>query len=300
MTKAVLEGGSAGTALSRAGAPAPNVPATLHASLMARLDRLGSAAKEVAQVGAALGREFSYELLAAVAQRNAAELDAALDQLVVAGLAFRRGAPPQASFIFKHALVQDAAYGTLLRGKRQKLHGRVAHVLEEQWPETAETQPELLAHHCAQAGLVERAIAYYARAGQRAVARSAMAEAIAQLKKGLELLTSLPDGASRQRQELELQIALGRALIAAQGYAAPAVGETYARARAVCEQLDRPPEIVPVLYGQCAHTSVKDSCGWRERSPPTFCKWARTAQLSRSRCSATGSARRPASISVSS
>jgi predicted ATPase len=250
LTKAVLEGGSAGTALPRAGATPPNVPATLHASLMARLDRLGSAAKEVAQVGAALGREFSYELLAAVTQRNAAQLDAALDQLVTAGLAFRRGTLPQATFLFKHALVQDAAYGTLLRGKRQELHGRVAHVLEKQWPETAETQPELLAHHCAQAGLVERAIAYYARAGQRAVARSAMAEAIAQLTKGLELLTSLPDSASRQRQELELQIALGQALIATQGYAAPTVGETYARARALCERLDRPPEIVPVLYGQ--------------------------------------------------
>ena len=234
-------------------AGAGDVPATLHASLMARLDRLGPAAKEVAQIGAAIGREFSYELLAAVATADAAELDAALDQLVGAGLVFRRGTPPQATFLFKHALVQDAAYGTLLRGKRQELHGRVAQVLEEQWPETAETQPELLAHHCAQAGLVEQAIAYYARAGQRAVARSAMAEAIAQLKKGLELLTSLPDAASRQRQELELQIALGRALIAAQGYAAPAVGETYARARALCEQLDRPPEIVPVLYGQCAH-----------------------------------------------
>jgi hypothetical protein len=209
LTKAVLEGGSAGMALSRADATAPNVPATLHASLMARLDRHGSAAKEVAQVGAVLGREFHYELLAAVAQRNAAELDAALDRLVVAGLAFRRGAPPQATFLFKHALVQDAAYGTLLRGKRQELHGRIAHVLEKQWPETAETQPELLAHHCAQAGLVERAIAYYARAGQRAIARSAMAEAIAQLTKGLELLTSLPDSDSRQRQELELQIALG-------------------------------------------------------------------------------------------
>jgi predicted ATPase len=206
LTKAVLEGGDAGTALSRAGATTLNVPATLHASLMARLDRLGPTAKEVAQVGAALGREFSYELLAAVAQRDMAELDAALDQLVVAGLAFRRGTPPQATFLFKHALVQDAAYGTLLRGKRQELHGWVAHVLEEQWPETAEAQPELLAHHCAQAGLVERAIAYYARAGQRAVARSAMAEAIAQLTKGLELLMSLPDSASRQRQELELQM----------------------------------------------------------------------------------------------
>jgi predicted ATPase len=258
LTKAVLEGSNAGTALSRAGATGPNVPATLHALLMARLDRLGSAAKEVAQVGAALGREFSYELLAAVAQRNAAELDAALDRLVVAGLAFRRGAPPQATFHFKHALVQDAAYGTLLRGKRQELHGRVAHVLEGQWPETAEAQPELLAHHCAQAGLVERAIVYYARAGQRAIARPAMAEAIAQLTKGLELLTSLPDSVSRQRQELELRIALGRALIVARGYATPAVGETYARARALCEQLDRPPEIMQVLYGQWMHHLFKE------------------------------------------
>ena len=189
-------------------------------------------------------------MLAAVAQRNAAELDTALDRLVAAGLAFRRGTPPQATFLFKHALVRDAAYGTLLRGKRQELHGRVAQVLEEQWPETADTQPELLAQHCAQAGLVEQAVAYYVRAGQRAVARSAMAEAIAQLKKGLELVTSLPDAAPSWRQELELQIALGRALIVTQGYAAAAVGETYARARALCERLDRPPEIVPVLYGQ--------------------------------------------------
>jgi predicted ATPase len=257
LTKAVLEGGDTRTPFSRAGATAPQVPAPLHASLMARLDRLGSAAKEVAQVGATLGREFSYELLAAVAQRNAAQLDAALDQLVVAGLAFRRGAPPQATFLFKHALVQDAAYSTLLRAKRQELHGRVAHVLEKQWPETAETQPELLAQHCAHAGLVERAIAYYTRAGERAVARSAMAEAIAQLTKGLELLKSLPDAAPRWRQELELQIALGRALIVTQGYPAPAVGETYARARALCEQLDRPPEIAPVLYGQFVHYLMK-------------------------------------------
>src|SRR4029079_7172365 len=141
-------------------------------------------------------------------------------------LASRGVAPPQATFLFKHALVQDAAYGTLLRGKRQKLHERVAHMLEEKWPETAETQPHLLAHHCAQAGLVERAITYYARAGQRAVTRSAMAEAIAQLRKGLELLTSLPDGASRQRQEIELQSSLGRALIVTQGYTSVAIVET--------------------------------------------------------------------------
>ena len=127
---------------------------------MARLDRLGSAAKEVAQVGAVLGREFSYELLAAVAQRNAAELNAALDQLVVAGLAFRRGVPPQATYLFKHALVQDAAYSTLLRGKRQELHRRVADVLEEKWPEIAEAQPELLADHRAKAGLVAERTSY--------------------------------------------------------------------------------------------------------------------------------------------
>jgi class 3 adenylate cyclase/predicted ATPase len=250
LTKAVLEGSSVGSAPLRASASALGVPATLHTSLMSRLDRLGPAAKEVAQVGAVLGREFSYELLAAVAQRNAVELDAALDQLVIAGLTFRRGTPPQATFLFKHALVQDAAYGTLLRGKRQELHRRVAHALEKQWPETAETESELLAHHCGQAGLTERAIAYYAQAGQRAIARSAMAEAIAQLTKGLELLTGLPDSVPRQRQELELQIALGQALATTQGTAASAVGETYARARALCEQLNRPPEIVAVLYGQ--------------------------------------------------
>jgi predicted ATPase len=259
VTKAVLEGGNARTTLSPAGATALNVPATLHASLMARLDRLGSAAKEVAQVGAVLGREFSYELVAAVAQRNAAELDPALDQLVISGLAFRRGAPPLATFLFKHALIQDAAYGTLLRGKRQELHARAAHVLEEQWPETAEAQPELLAHHCAVGGLMEQATAYYARAGQRAVARSAMVEAVAQLTKGLELLTSLPSSASRQRQELEMQIALGLASTVTQGYAASAVGEAYARARALCERLDGPPQIVPVLHGQIVYYLVKGS-----------------------------------------
>ncbi len=178
LTKAVLEGGNAGIALSRAAATASNVPATLHASLMARLDRLGSAAKEVAQVGAVLGREFSYELLAAVAQRNAAELDAALDQLVVAGLAFRRGAPPQATYLFKHALVQDAAYGTLLRGKRQELHGRIAERWRNDGPRsrgaTRTPRPTLLRTRRAN-GCKHRLLP---RGGQRALARSAMAEAI--------------------------------------------------------------------------------------------------------------------------
>ncbi len=301
LTKAVLEGGNASIVLSRAAATALNVPATLHASLMARLDRLGSAAKEVAQVGAILGREFSYELLAAVAQRNAAELNAALDQLVVAGLAFRRGAPPHATYLFKHALVQDAAYGTLLRGKRQELHRRVADVLEEKWPEIAEAQPELLAQHCAQAGLVEQATAYYTRAGQRALARSAMAEATAQLKKGLELLTSLPDSASRQRQELELQIGLGRVLIATQGYAAPAVGETYTRARALCELLDRPPQIVPVLYGQWVHHLLKGPLRVAQKIAADLLQRGEdTGNAAVTQLWGTGSAARPASSSANS
>ena len=148
-------------------------------------------------------------------------------------LLYQRDLPPQATYLFKHALVQDAAYSTLLRGKRQELHKRVADVLEEKWPEVAEAQPELLAQHCAQAGLVEQAITYYTKAGQRALVHSAMAEAAAQLNKGLELLTSLPDSASRQRQEFELQLVLGWVLIATQGYAGSAVGETTG-ARACC------------------------------------------------------------------
>lgn len=257
LTKVVLEGGSAGNVLSRAAATALNVPATLHASLMARLDRLGSTAKEIAQVGAVVGREFSYELLAAVAQRNTAELDGALDQLVGAGLAFCRGARPQATYLFKHALVQDAAYSTLLRGTRQELHRRVANALEDKWPDVVESQPELLAQHWGLAGLVEQATAYYVRAGQRALVRSAMAEATSHLTKGLALLKSLPDSDSLPLQELELQLGLGRVLIATQGYAAPAVGEAFDRARILCEQLGRPPQIVQVLSGQWAFRLLK-------------------------------------------
>jgi class 3 adenylate cyclase/predicted ATPase len=260
LTKAVLETdhSNAKTVLSGVGPNALAVPATLHASLMARLDRLGSAAKEVAQVGAAIGREFSYELLAAVVQRNAPQLDAALDQLVGAGLAFRQGMPPQATFLFKHALVQDAAYGTLLRGKRRDLHRCIVRVLEEQFPDTAEAQPEVLAYHCAHAGLIERAIGYYEQAAQRAIARSAMTEAVAQLNKGLELLTNLPDDAARQRQEFELLIALGKSLMVAKGYASPEVGQTYARAVAICERLGYSPKIsLPAVNGQWVYHIMK-------------------------------------------
>jgi predicted ATPase len=181
LTKAVLERASqpdsAGSALS--------VPSTLQASLMARLDRL-PVAKQVAQIGAVVGREFSNELLAAVAGIPEAALTQGLDDLVSAGLAFRRGTPPEAIYSFKHALVQDAAYGSLLRSTRQKFHSRIARVLEERWPDVVETQPELLAHHFTQAGSIEHAADYWQRAGERAFRRSAAAEATGHLAKSIE------------------------------------------------------------------------------------------------------------------
>ena len=178
MTKAVLEAGGAGEARHIAAAvpsAALAVPASLHASLMARLDRLGSA-KDVAQIGAAIGREFSHPLLAAVMAEPEAKLQSALDRLMTAGLLFRQGAPPHATYLFKHALVQDAAYGTLLREPRRALHARIAETIESQFAEIAESQPELLAHHCTEAGLIEKAASLWGKAGQRSLERSALLE----------------------------------------------------------------------------------------------------------------------------
>jgi predicted ATPase len=183
MTKAVLEAEGEGAAHHVAAAvpsPALAVPASLHASLMARLDRLGPA-KEVAQIGAAIGREFSHNLLAAVVCKPEAELGAALDRLMAAGLLLRQGVPPHATYLFKHALVQDAAYGTLLREPRRALHARIAETLESQFAEIAERQPEVLARHCTEAGLIEKAAGLWGKAGQRSLERSALVEAVAQL-----------------------------------------------------------------------------------------------------------------------
>ena len=224
---------------------------------MARLDRLGPAAKEVAQTGAAIGREFGYGLLASVTDLPEPQLREALDRLTNAGLLFVRGTPPQSSYIFKHALVQDAAYGTLLRSRRQRLHRRIAATLEDRFPEIVLAQPALLAQHCAEAGLAEQAVAYWLKAGQQALARSAMTEAVAQLRKGLDVLAGLPDGPWRQQQELDLQTALGSALTATKGWSAAEVGETLARARALAEQLDRPEYLVPLIVGQWAFHCVR-------------------------------------------
>jgi len=235
LTKSVLEGGV--TPLG--------IPTTLHDSLMARLDRLGSV-RLVAQIGAAIGREFSYPLLRAVSRLPEDELRASVARLVASELVFQRGAPPEALYTFKHALVQDAAHSSLLRGARQKLHAQIAEALAAHNPEMMENQPELFAQHYAEAGLVEKSVTYWGKAGRRAAARSAMAEAAAQFQKGLDQLALLPDTRARQRQELEFHIALGAVLKAIKGSTAL----ENARARALWEQLGSPLEYVGVPYGQ--------------------------------------------------
>lgn len=248
MTKAVLEAGGELEAMQMAAAPSMAVPASLHASLMERLDRLGPA-KELAQTAAAIGREFSHALLAAVVREPEAELGSSLDRLIRAGLLFRKGVPPHAIYLFKHALVQDAAYGTLLRQSRRALHRRIAEILETQFPEAATAQPEVLAQHCAEAGLKEQAVPYLQRAGARALERSAYLEAISHLARGLELLEASPDSTERAQRELELQLALGSALMATRGYAAPEVEQAYVRARALCSHIGLTPQLFPVLHG---------------------------------------------------
>ena len=214
MTKSVLEAGSEEEA-QRTAANVPSttlvVPASLHASLMARLDRLGPA-KEVAQIGAAIGREFSHTLMAAVTHKAEGELQSALDRLMAAGLLFRQGAPPHATYLFKHALVRDAAYGTLLREPRRALHASIAETLKNQVAEIAQSQPELLAHHFTQAGMTEAAIEWWGRAGQRSMARYALVEGAEQLKRALDQIATLPATPDLRREEIKLEVAFANAL----------------------------------------------------------------------------------------
>jgi predicted ATPase len=259
MTKAVLEAEGEGEARRMAAAvpsPALAVPASLHASLMARLDRLGPA-KEVAQIGAAIGREFSHALLAAVVGKPEAELGSALDRLIAAGLLFRQGVPPHATYLFKHALVQDAAYGTLLREPRRALHARIAEAIESQFAEIAERQPELLAHHCIEAGLIEKGVSYWLRAGRNAAARYANVEAIAHLRRGIEAVDRLPADPMKDRVDLDLQLALGPCVIATQGPTSSMAAATFARARQVCERLGDPPEYLHVMQWLLAALALR-------------------------------------------
>jgi class 3 adenylate cyclase/predicted ATPase len=224
------------------------IPATLQDSLMARLDRLMTA-KVIAQLGAVMGRQFSYELLQAVAQLDEPTLQRELGRLVEAELLHQRGLPPHAIYTFKHALIQDAAYQSLLRSTRHQYHQRIVRVLEEQFSQTLETQPELLAHHCTEAGLNEQAIGYWQRAGEKAIQRSAHVEAIVHFNKGLTLLPVLPDTTERTQQELDIQIALGSALAVTKGQASPEVESTYTRARELCQQIENSPLLFSVLSG---------------------------------------------------
>jgi class 3 adenylate cyclase/predicted ATPase len=258
MTKAVLEAESEGEA-RRTAAAVPSatmaVPATLHASLMARLDRLGRA-KEVAQIGAAIGREFSHALLASASRDTEDKLEAALDRLIQAGLVFRQGMPPHATYLFKHALVQDAAYSTLLREPRRALHARIAEALESQFAEVAEGQPELLAHHCTEAGLIEKAAGLWGKAGQRSLTRSALMEAAAQFTRALAQIAGLPGTAALRREQIKLQVCLANALMHTKGYAALETKASLDQARSLIEQaeaLGEPREdpllLFSVLYG---------------------------------------------------
>jgi class 3 adenylate cyclase/predicted ATPase len=224
------------------------IPATLQDSLRARLDRLATV-KALAQLGATLGREFAYALLQAVAPWDEATLGRGLHQLVAAEFLYQQGLPPQATYRFKHALIQDAAYQSLLKSTRQQYHQRIAQVLAERFPEIAETQPEVLAQHYTQAGLTEQAIAYWQRAGQHASQRLAYLEAISHVTAGIELLTTLPKTPERTQQAVTLYIALGAALQATKGHAAPEVEHAYTQARTLCQQIGETPELVPVLFG---------------------------------------------------
>jgi len=253
LTKSVLESGLLREETDRyvldGALPPFAIPTTLHASLLARLDRLASV-RLVAQTGAAIGREFSYALLRTVSRLPEDELQPALARLVASELVFQRDTPPDAVYSFKHALVQDAAHGSLLRSTRQQLHAQIAEALEAHYPEVMDNQPERLAQHYAEAGLIEQSVDFWGKAGRRSTARSAMAEAAAQFRKGLDQLALLPVSPERQRQELEFRSALGAALQAVKGLAALEAGDAYARARILWEQLGSPSEFLRIPFGQ--------------------------------------------------
>ncbi|WP_076858739.1 adenylate/guanylate cyclase domain-containing protein [Bradyrhizobium mercantei] len=270
MTKAVLEARSEPEAMQIAAAVpslAPAVPASLHASLMARLDRLGSAAKEVAQIGAAIGREFSHGLLAAVVNKPEEELASSLDRLNRAGLLFRKDVPPHATYLFKHALVRDAAYGTLLRQPRRALHARIAERLNSEFRDIAENQPEILARHYTEAGLIEKAANLWGKAGYRSLERSALVEGVAQLTRALDQIAGLPGTAALRQEQIRLQVALVTPLLHVKGYAAPETKAAAERARLLIEQaeaLGNPPEdplmLFSALYGVWTANYVASNC----------------------------------------
>jgi class 3 adenylate cyclase/tetratricopeptide (TPR) repeat protein len=260
LTKTILESGQlqeqGGRYILESPLPSLAIPTTLHASLTARLDRLSSV-RDVAQIGAVIGREFSYELLSAVAGLSRNKLDEALEQLVRSALIFRRGTNPQAIYTFKHALVRDVAYSGLLKSRRAQLHAVLADTFERKFPEIVETQPETVAHHLTEAGLTAKAVQYWLQAGRKAAQRSANIEAVAHLEKGLDVVRSISAGPERDRTELDLLLALGPCLIATQGPAAGDAVNAFTRARALCERLGDPPEFLQVMFWLTTSTVMR-------------------------------------------
>jgi class 3 adenylate cyclase/tetratricopeptide (TPR) repeat protein len=260
LTKMVLESGllrEAGDRYELTGPLPPfAIPSTLHASLLARLDRLPSV-KDVAQIGAVIGREFSYSLLTDVAALPERNLQSALSQLVEAGLIFQRGVPPDATYLFKHALVQDATYASLLKSRRQQLHASIARMLEERFPEVATTEPERLAHHYTEAGLAEPAVTYWRNAGELAISRSAISEAVAHLGRGLEVVAKLPDDRRRQQTEIQLRLSMGGALITTKGWTALEVQREYERARALASLIDDQPSLIRAMFVICVNRGAR-------------------------------------------
>src|SRR4030095_8253703 len=237
------------------------IPETLQDSLMARLDQL-TTAKEVAQLGAVLGREFAYDMLRAVSSQDEATVQDGLARLVGAEPLYQRGRPPRARDMFKHALIQDAAHASLMRSTRQQVHQQVAQLLEARFPELVETQAEVVAQHytaarcggrggahLSAAGCAEQAVPSWQRAGQHASDRSAYLEAISHLTTGIELLKTLPATPAHTQQALTLHVALGAALQTAKGFAAPEVEHAYTQAHALCRQVGETPELAQVLFG---------------------------------------------------
>src|SRR5712691_11730963 len=252
LTKTVLESGLLNDAgdryVLRGPLPSLAIPSTLHASLLARLDRL-AAVKDVVQMAAAIGREFSYSLIAAVAGLQEQDLRSALARLVAAELIFQQGTPPDAKYLFKHALVQDAVYASLVRNRRQQIHAQIARALEARFPDVVASEPEMLAHHFTAAALTERGVLYWKQAGQYASDHSAFVEATRHFNTGIELLKTLPDTPARRQEELALYIGLGAALIVTKGHGSVEVEHAYLKAHALCLQMGETPELAPVLLG---------------------------------------------------
>jgi predicted ATPase len=253
------------------------IPSTLRDSLMARLDRL-SAVREVVQLAATLGREFSYELIRAVWRLDEVALQKGLAAMVEAELLYQSGVVSQAKYYFKHSLIQETAYESVLRSRRQQLHLQIARALEEKFPAIAETQPEVLAHHCMAANLKEKAIGYWQRAGEMAVRRSANKEAMSHLTTGLELLKTLADAPERAQQELTMLATLGPPLIATKGYSAPELEKTITRARELCRKLDETPQLFAVMFKLCAYSLLRGEMKPAKEIGEQMLHLARTAQ----------------------